>query len=138
MMYTWTYIEQIVFSKPVHVDVSVRHDEVPDPTQNGYSRSIGDFHGQNADYEKTFTDGKRIHLRKFRNIYRAHWDFFSPILSPIQHLRYDAPEWYVLLSTLGFSTLGASCTEDEVSGAILGGGVGLILSLLTLPNIQDD
>ncbi len=132
-MYTWTHIEQIVFSKPVHEDVTIHHDEAPDPTQNGYFRSIGDPQGQEADYEKTFSDGKRIHLKKYTDCYQAHWDFFSPILSPVQHLRYDAPGWYVLLSALGGGVLGASCSEDEATGAILGGGLGFIIGVLTLP-----
>lgn len=136
-MYSWTYIEQIVFTKPAHIDVSIAHNDVPDPTQNGYVKSLGEYQGQEVDYEKAFTDGKRIHLRKYKGIYKAHWDFFSPLLSPIQHLRYDAPEWYVFLSALGFGALGASYAEDKVTGALIGVGVGLILSILSLPNLLD-
>lgn len=136
-MYSWTYIEQIVFTKPAHVDVSITDTEVPDPTQNGYVKTLGEPQGQEADYEKPFTDGKRIHLRKYNGLYKAHWDFFSPILSPVQHLRYDAPEWYVFFSTLGFGALGASYAEDKVTGALISGGVGLILGILSLPNLSD-
>ncbi len=133
-MYSWTHIEQIVFTKPAHVDVSIAADEIPDPTQNGYMRSLGDYQGQEADYEKPFTNGKRIHLRKYKGVYKAHWDFFSPLLSPIQHLRYDSPEWYVFSTTMGFSALGASFTEDKAKGALIGGAIGFVFGLLSLPN----
>jgi len=136
-MYSWTYIEQVVFSKSAHEDVSICHEDVPDPTKNGYVLTIGEFQGQDADYEKSFTNGKRIHIRRFKDLYKIHWDFFSPIFSPIQHLRYDAPEWYVFLSTLGLAALGASCVDDQVSGAIIGGATGFVLSLLSLPGVLE-
>ena len=133
-MYSWTYVERIVFTKPAHVDVSITDTEVPDPTQNGYVKTLGEPQGQEADYEKPFTDGKRIPLRKYKGVYQAHWDFFSPLLSPIQHLRYDAPEWYVFSTTMGFSALGASFSEDKAKGALIGGAIGFVLGLLSLPN----
>ena len=40
-------------------------------------------------------------------------------------------------STLGFGALGASYAEDKVTGALIGGGVGLILGILSLPNLSD-
>ena len=133
-MYSWTYIEQIDLTKPVYVDVSIADTDCPDPAQNGYVKTLGEPQGQEADYEKPFSDGKRIHLRKYKGVYKAHWDFFSPIISPIQHLRYDAPGWYVASTTLGCSALGASLTEDKATGAVLGGALGFVIGMLSLPN----
>ncbi len=114
--------------------MSIADHEISDPTQNGYIKTLGEPQGQEADYEKPFTDGKRIHLRKYNGLYKAHWDFFSPILSPVQHLRYDAPEWYVASTTLGGSALGASLTDDKATGALIGGAIGFVLGILSLPN----
>ena len=43
----------------------------------------------------------------------------------------------MILSTVGFSALVASYAEDKVTGALIGGGVGLILGILSLPNLFD-
>lgn len=133
-MYSWTYVERLVFSKPVHEDVIVPVNEIPNPHQNGYFISIGDFQGQEYDLEKAFEDGRRIHVRKFEDCYKVHWDFFSPVLDPINHLRHDSPEWYVILSTAAGAGLGSEISENSEEGAFIGGVLGFIASILTLPS----
>ena len=133
-MYSWTSLEHLVFSKPAHEDVIIPITEISNPRSNGYFISIGDIQGQDYDLEKAFEDGKRIHVRKFEDCYKVHWDFFSPILDPINHLRHDSPGWYVILSTVTGAGLGSKLTENSEDGAIIGGILGFITSILTLPD----
>lgn len=41
---------------------------------------------------------KHTYMLENSKIHEAHWDKFSPA-DPINHLRYDAPQWWVLLYT---------------------------------------
>jgi len=126
------YYESLILSNPPHEDIVVPCSNVTKPEDNGYSVTIGEYQGQDIDYEKRFTDGKRIHVRKFKDVYQAHWDIFSPIINPIQHLRYDAPHWWVTLCALGGASLGADSSDDE-SSLLVGGALGFLFGLVTLP-----
>ena len=72
-----------------------------------------------------------------------HWDYFSPLRDPINHLRYDAPHWWVLSITSLSSALGALIGHliDKEKGAfyglIAGHFAGLFISYITLPSMNN-
>jgi hypothetical protein len=132
-MNSWIEIIPSILRKPPHVDMSIPNYLVPEPTQEGFKETLGDLQGQTKDYELTLQDGKRIHVRKFDKTYRVHWDWFSPVIDPINHMRYDAPHWWIALCTLGGAGLGGLCCKDRATGAIAGGLLGVLVGILSLP-----
>ena len=133
-MNSWIKIIPSILKKPPHIDVSIPHHLVPEPTQEGFRETIGDPQGQKKDYELTLKDGKRIHVRKFHKNYRVHWDWFSPAIDPINHLRYDAPHWWIASCTIGGAGLGGLCCKDRTTGAVTGGLFGALAGILSLPS----
>ncbi len=131
---SWLYYESLILSKPPHEDIVVPCSSVSTPEIDGYSITIlAEGQGQDVDYEKRFPDGKRIHIRKYNDVYRAHWDLFSPIINPIQHLRYDAPHWWVTLCVIGAAALGTDNSDEGESDMLVRGVLGFFFGLLTLP-----
>ncbi|MEM0364014.1 MAG: hypothetical protein QW450_03145 [Candidatus Nitrosocaldus sp.] len=101
----WSKIIYEVLRLPMHKDMVVEKGSVVHPTVVGFKRSIGEPHGQSADYRLRLYDGKSIHVREYNNHYKVHWDRVDPSVSIIGHLKHDAPHIYILLlSILGIST----------------------------------
>jgi hypothetical protein len=133
-MYSWFSIIPLILSKPPHVDVTIPSHIVPDPEEEGFKETLGEFQGQVADYVLTLNDGRRIHVRKFGKSYKAHWDKVSPSIDFIGHLRHDAPHWWIILCCLGGAGIGYLFSEeDRTSGALSEGAIGFLLALSTLP-----
>jgi len=130
-MHSWFAIMRSVLTKPPHVDVIIPKDMVLDPKEEGIKETIGEPQGQIQDYELTLQDGRRIHIRKFEKFYKAHWDKFSPIINAVEHLRHDAPNWWILLCTLGCAAFGFLLSG--IVGAVLGGLIGFFIGAITLP-----
>ena len=133
-MNSWINVIPSILQKPPHVDVLIPKHLVPEPTREGFRETIGDPQGQKKDYELTLQDGKRIHVRKFTRNYRAHWDWFSPAIDPINHMRYDAPHWWIASCTIGGAGLGGLCCKDRKTGVIIGGLFGALAGILSLPS----
>jgi hypothetical protein len=132
-MNSWFEIIPSILQNPPHVDISIPNHLVREPTQEGFRETLGDLQGQIKDYELTLKDGKRIHVRKFDKFYRVHWDRFSPVIDPINHMRYDAPHWWIASCALGGAGLGALSCKDRVAGAITGGILGVLVGIMSLP-----
>lgn len=110
-MVVWSKIIDKVLTLPAHEDMIVKKSNaLIHPTLVGFKRSVGEPHGQSADYRLRLYDGKSIHVREYNDHYRVHWDKVDPSVSIIAHLKHDAPHIYMLL--LGM--LGVS------SGVVLG------------------
>ncbi len=107
---------------------------VPEPKQEGFRETMGDPQGQGKDYEFTLQDGKRIHVRKFDKNYRVHWDWFSPTKDPINHMRNDAPHWWIASCIIGGAGLRGLCCKDRTAGATAGGLLGALEGILSLPS----
>jgi hypothetical protein len=135
----WPYVESQVLSNPCHQDIVYNKHYLPNPLQNGYRVTLGELQGQNIDYEKTLSDGKRIHVRDYGNQYHIHWDKFSPLVNPIDHLRYDAPFWWVAATTLTGIMLSSEEGDDSESLTKRereGGFLGFLFGLFTLPQTR--
>jgi len=142
-MLNWVSIINEVLRRSPHEDITIPEDLLPDPEVVGFIKTIGEPQGEIAQYELMLHDGRRIHVRKFRGFYKVHWDYFSPLRDPINHLRYDAPHWWVLSITGLSSTLGALIGHliDKEKGAfyglIAGHFAGLFISYITLPSMNN-
>ena len=121
-------------AQPPHADIEVSSAEVVEPSQEGIRAALGEPRGQLKDYEINLPDDRRVHIRKFKESYLAHWDFVSPSVNPLEHLRRDAPPWYVAAAAGAGSSMGglvAGGRKGAVMGSAMGGLVGLVLGLLT-------
>ncbi|MDM7274697.1 MAG: hypothetical protein P3X22_001030 [Thermoprotei archaeon] len=133
-MYSWYSIIPLILRNPPHVDMFIPSHLVPDPRIEGFKETLGWPQGQIADYELTLKDGRRIHVRKFKEFYKAHWDMVSPLIDIIGHLRYDAPQWWITLLGIGGAGVGALLyKEDRTTSAIIGGLIGILVAGATLP-----
>jgi hypothetical protein len=142
-MLSWVSIINEVLRRPPHEDITIPEGLLPDPEIVGFIKTIGEPQGEIAQYELTLHDGRRIHVRRFRGFYKVHWDYFSPLRDPINHLRYDAPHWWVLSITSLSNALGALIGHliDKEKGAfygsIAGHFAGLFISYITLPSMNN-
>jgi len=125
-------IPNVLVNKP-HQDIVVPQDAIHDPELEGIAETLGEPQGQLKDYEITLPDGKRVHIRKFLTYYTIHWDIISPAVNAIEHLRYDAPQWWVALTTICGTLTGAYLSKNKQEGALVGGLLGLVFGLATLP-----
>ena len=93
---SWRAIVNAVLKLPKGVNVSISKRGLPHPRDCGFVRTLGSPKGQRADWELILPDGRRVHVLEFEDTYLIHWDEVSPLVDPINHLRKDAPKWYVL------------------------------------------
>ncbi len=102
----WSNIAPKVLQNPPHKEISIPIESIPDPVVVGARQRLGDFKGQSSDYGIVLQSGEEIHLRKYPAEYRIHRDIVSPSVDWLEHLRLDAPHWYVILIVLGTFGLG--------------------------------
>ena len=125
----WRAIINEVLKRKSHEDIVIPKNTVPNPKLAGFVETIGDDHGQDADYELTLSDGRRIHVREHKEYYKAHWDKVSPLINPIEHLGRDAPHWWkISLSVLGgiIGYLQTKKMEDAIALAVFGYFIGVL------------
>lgn len=102
----WSNIVPKVLQNRPHKEISVPIEFIPDPVAVGTPQRLGDFKGQSSDYGIPLQNGEEIHLRKYLAEYRIHSDIISPSVNWLEHLRLDAPHWYIILMFLGVFGLG--------------------------------
>lgn len=105
-MKSWDGVTYRVLKFPVHKDIIVSKSTVANPIEEGFTRSVGDFKGQIADFRRPMPDGRSIHVREFAEHFLVHWDWRDPSLDPIGHLVQDAPHILVLFSLVALAVLG--------------------------------
>jgi len=68
----------------------------------GAIRTLGEatFLRQGEDYEILLPFGGRIHIVDMGDLYKIHWDKYSPMIYPLKHLREDSPQWYLIISII--------------------------------------
>jgi len=91
-------IIRIVLNLPPHEELVVSKSKWRLPPDA--KKTLGELRGQIADWEITLDDERRIHIVEFEDHYMIHWDFVSPHVNPLKHLRLDAKHWYDLLITV--------------------------------------
>lgn len=118
----WSEVASAVLLQPVHEDLYFSKAYLPHPEILGISKELLTLQGELADYRITLADGKSIHIREYQNYYAVHWDKYDPGTRLIDHLRYDAPEWWIALTTW----ICYSIAKDKPKGAFLGLLVGVL------------
>jgi hypothetical protein len=93
----WEALIQKVLSLPAHKNLKISKDEFLHPLLAGFRKTWGEFRGELANYRKRLLDGKSIHVREFRRVYKVHWDHVDPSVSLLKHLLKDAPHWLVVI-----------------------------------------
>ena len=117
-----------IFRLPPHKEVRVPKQPRMLLRAEGFRPAVGDPVGQIADYRKTTPDGRSIHVREYDHSYGIHWDRIDPTIDAVEHLRRDAPGWFVVLT----SSVGASIGSGigYLGGGKRGASFGLVLGLL--------
>ena len=82
---------------------------IPDIGESGlFSRSIGEYHGQIADWRASIHNSQKgIHALEYNDFYKLHIDKYDPKKNPVGHLLHDSPGTIILtlLSVLLFIPL---------------------------------
>ena len=77
---------------------------VDHPSRDGFVKSLGEPHGQIADYRKSY--GKEgLHVREYKDRYTIHWDKTDPLSNPMGHLLEDAPHWLAVAGGIALAVL---------------------------------
>ena len=108
-MNSWIKIIPSILKKPPHIDVSIPHHLVPEPTQEGFRETIGDPQGQKKDYELTLKDGKRKILSQMQGLNTA--GSFSPDGDKLG-LTYEGDIWITF--TNGDNPIKVADLQDDV------------------------
>lgn len=124
-----------VLRKPPHQDMVLSKETLPLPKEAGAQESIGGPQGQMADFRITLSDGRSIHIKEFDLVFKVHWDWFDPAVDWINHLRYDAPHWWIFLTTVVGGAIGYAWCKN-IEGTIAGVFCGLMFGVTTC-NILD-
>jgi hypothetical protein len=84
-----------VLSFPAHAELSIPKGAIPHPLALGFEQSLGEPHGQVADYRAALPDGRGVHVRDMVGEWTVHWDRVFPSFERwVDHLREDSPGWY--------------------------------------------
>ena len=91
-----------VLALDAHVDFRVGKEDIPHPLMMDFERSIGEPHGQIADFRFPLEDGRCIHARDMGKWWTVHWDRVHPTPEKWwDHLTQDAPMWALLVLVIG-------------------------------------
>lgn len=120
---------------PAHHDVVLSKEGLPPPKEAGARKSIGEPDGQIADFRITLSDGKSVHIKEYDFVFKVHWDWFDPVVDWINHLRHDAPHWWILLTTVVGGAIGYVWHRNP-EGIVTGAFSGLTFGVATC-NILD-
>jgi hypothetical protein len=84
--------------------------------------------------EYTLSDGSRLHFIDKGDYWEVHWDEVSPLVNPIEHLRRDAPHYWILLTAVAGAAIAyILAPRDKKSTVFAGGFLGFLFGLFTLP-----
>jgi len=131
-MISWRILIHKVLKNPPHKDALIPKHIVKDPLEEGFFETLGEPQGQMKDYELTLSDGRRIHVREFKDHYKVHWDKMSPRINPIDHLRYDAPHWWILI-LFGVGALAEYLVSKNINKALEKGLILSLIGMVTIP-----
>jgi hypothetical protein len=84
-----------VLALPAHAELSIPKGAIPHPFALGFEQSLGEPHGQVADFRAALPDGRGLHIRDMITSWAVHWDRVFPSLERwVDHLREDSPGWF--------------------------------------------
>lgn len=95
--YSWDEVADIALSYPVHTDILVGFDMVPE-FPDYFEKIRADKDGQKANYGYSLPDKRGIHIKVYDGYYKVHWDKKSSLTDPLGHLYHDAPHWIAIMA----------------------------------------
>jgi len=134
MKLDWAKLIKHLSEKHPGIRVKVPKERLEDPLKAGFRKSIG-LHFRRRHYRLTLPDGRCVHVEEDKDHYIIHVDVKDPGVSPVGHLREDAPGlWTALTTGIGLTAgLIADARDDQHKGLMTAAGavVGLVIGLLT-------
>ena len=116
------------------VKVKIPKDKLDSPLKHGFRKSIG-LRFYRKHYRLRLPDGRCVHVEETKDHYVIHVDAKDPGVSPVGHLRQDAPGlWTALCAGVGLTAglvAGVSDEKNRGLAGILGAVAGLIIGFLT-------
>ena len=101
------------------------------PREAGALPSIGLPRGQLRDWRfPPDSECRGLHVQEFEDRWEVHQDQVHPDCDPIEHVRRDAPVLWMLGGTALGALIGLALSEKK-EGALVGAGLGLLLTALT-------
>lgn len=85
----WQAAALLVLALPAQHYHRLHHHEVPHPGEAGFRRSKGMNLRAKEHYRRALPDGRGLHVQRFHDHYRIHWDAKDPSVSPFGHLLSD-------------------------------------------------
>jgi len=114
--------------------VKIPKGKLDDPLKHGFRRSVG-LHLLHKHYRRTLPDGRCVHVEETKDHYIVHIDVTDPAVSPIGHLRRDAPGlWTAMCAGIGLTAgvmIGLKDEKQRAAASIAGALTGLAIGLLT-------
>ena len=128
---------KFVLNNPEHEDLIIPKAMLGNLSEFGFCESIGELQGQLRDFRLALPDRRGIHIREYNDYYKMHWDIVDPHTDPMNHLRYDAPHFFVVGALALGMLIGAAYTpRNRRVGGIYGALIGLCFGLALLPQQQ--
>jgi len=130
----WAKLVRHLSERCPGIRVKVPKDRLTDPLKAGFRKSVG-LHLRRKHYRMALPDGRCVHVEETKDAYIIHVDGKDPGVSPIGHLREDAPGlWTALTTGVGLSAgLVAGLRDDEHRALATAAGtiIGLLIGILT-------
>jgi hypothetical protein len=109
-----------VLMLPAHAEITIQKGSIPHPTSLGFEQSLGEPHGQVADFRAALPDGRGVHIRDMVTRWTVHWDKVFPSQDRwVEHLRVDSPGWFMALIA---GLLAAAIALILIAAFLLSGG----------------
>lgn len=134
MELSWERLVKHVSEHSPGVKIKVPKDKLDSPLEHGFRKSVG-LRFYRKHYRLRLPDGRCVHVEETKEHYIIHVDTRDPSVSPLGHLRCDAPGlWAALWTGVGLTAGLVAGTADGknrgLAGA-LGAVAGLIIGFLT-------
>jgi hypothetical protein len=137
---TWSDIEAQLEAAPYHQRVRVGLGELPHPRDAGARESTGlPAPGKIADWRFPPTAScQGLHVHQLADGWVAHLDQVHPACDPVEHLRVDAPGFFVALTSAAGGVIGSVARGPlgGLVGGLLGSVFGLVVTHLPKGNLR--
>ena len=134
MSLEWAKLIKHLSQRPPGLKVKIPKHKLDDPLKHGFRRSIG-LHINHKHYRLTLPNGGCVHVEETKDHYIVHVDGTDPAVSPVRHLRCDAPGvWTAMCTGIGLTAgvlAGLGNEKQRTFSTIAGVLIGLAIGILT-------
>jgi len=134
MSLDWSKLIKHLSERRPGLKVKIPKHKLDDPLKHGFRRSIG-LHINHKHYRLTLPNGSCVHVEETKDHYIVHVDTTDPAVSPVGHLRCDAPGvWTAMCAGIGLTAgvlAGLGNEKQRTLSTIAGVLAGLAIGILT-------